>query len=96
MGSPPTVDRTLPVESMTATSVGFMFWMPAETRCTIAWTWSALSVTPALVRMNTDAVGSALVATNTVSLGIASLTVAASTPCMAPTVLASSPSSARW
>ena len=70
--------------------------MPAETRCTIDWTLAESIVVPAVVRTNTDAVGSGVSSTNTLSSGRASLTVAASTPAIAPMVRASSPSRARW
>ena len=92
----PTADSTCPEASTTATSVVFIFGIPAETRWTIACTWSVVSVTPGRVRTNTDAVGSACWLTKTLSCGSASLTVAASTPSIDSTVLPSSPSVARW
>ena len=45
---PPIAESTVPWESMTATSSGFMPWMPAETRWTIDWTCAASSVGAAL------------------------------------------------
>ncbi len=70
--------------------------MPAETRCTIDCTWSAVRFAPGAVSTNTDAVGSAVSETNTLFSGSARWTVAVVTPLSAPIVLASSPSMARW
>ena len=93
---PPTAESTWPSASMTATSAGSMPSMPAETRCTIDCTFVESIVVPGVVRTNTDAVGSGVSSTKTLSSGRASLTVAASTPLIAPMVRASSPSRARW
>ena len=81
---------------MTATSDGFMFSMPAETRCTIDCTWSGLRLAPGEVSTNTDAVGSAVSETKTLCFGRARWTDALVTPWIEEIVLASSPSIARW
>ncbi|MEY9775296.1 hypothetical protein ABH915_000904 [Arthrobacter sp. MW3 TE3886] len=92
---PPTVESTLPWESTTETLEGLRFSMAAEVRWTIACTLSLDRVAPASVSMNTEAVVSGALDTNTVFSGMASRTAAVFTPSMAEMVLASSPSRAR-
>ncbi|CPU64847.1 Uncharacterised protein [Mycobacteroides abscessus] len=91
----PTSESTSPCASTTATSVGAMPSIDAETRWTIASTCSVVSFWPRAGATNTDAVGVPCSAAKTVSSGIASWTVAVSTPSIAERVRASSPSSAR-
>lgn len=91
----PAAERVCPLWSTTATFSGFMPLTAAEVRCTMASTCFGDSVELPEVSTKTEAVGSTVSETKTLSSGIASCTDAAVTPLIEEIVAASSPSMAR-
>ena len=85
----------VPLPSLTVTFAGSSPGTLPATRLVIERTWDVLSVVPGTSCSSTAAVGTSCSSANTSRFGMPRLTTAVRTPLIAPSVLDSSPSSAR-